>query len=168
MIMENPHDMAQAHLALAQARLDLAEDNLAQTTVTAPVDGQVSRRHVEPGQVVSPGMSIFSITELTSPWIEANFKEDQLAEIRPGNLVTFTVDAYPGRKFEGHVVNVLGAALSEFSLLPAGSTSGNFIKVTQRVPVSIAIDEKDHPAFYPGLNVEVRVHLNTVKAAAAR
>jgi membrane fusion protein (multidrug efflux system) len=166
-ILENQMDMAQANLELAKARLDLAQDNLAQTTVTAPVAGQVSRRHVEPGQVVGPGQSIFSISELASPWIEANYKENQLAEIRPGDPVTFTVDAYSGRHFKGHVVNVLGAALSEFSLLPAGSTSGNFIKVTQRVPVFIAIDGADHPPFYPGLNVEVRIHLHPAPAPAA-
>lgn len=169
LILENQVHMAEANLSLAKARLDLADDNLKQTTVTATVAGQVSHRHVEPGQVVAPGQSIFSISELSSPWIEANFKEDQLSGIRPGDAVTFTVDAYPGRRFDGHVVNILGAALSEFSLLPAGSTSGNFIKVTQRVPVYIVIDSNDHPPFYPGLNVEVRVHLHhSVAVASAR
>ncbi|HUT55838.1 MAG TPA: HlyD family secretion protein [bacterium] len=168
LILQNQVDMAEANLALAQARLAMAEDNLAQTTVSATVGGQISRRHVDPGQVVAPGQSIFSISEMSAPWIEANFKEGQLADIEPGDRVTFTVDAYPGRKFAGQVVSVLGAALSEFSLLPAGATSGNFIKVTQRVPVYIAIDGNDHPPFYPGLNVEVRIHLHTAPAAAAR
>ncbi len=159
-ILENQVAMAESNLALAEARLSLAEDNLAQATVTAPVAGQISRRHVEPGQVVAPGQTIFSVSELSSSWIEANFKEDQFAGISANDKVTFTVDAYPGQKFEGHVRSVLGAAISEFSLLPAGSTSGNFIKVTQRIPVYIAIDAKDHPPFYPGLNVEVRVHIS--------
>jgi len=167
LILENRVGMAQANLELAKARLALAQDNLDQTVVKAALSGQVSRRHVEPGQVVAPGQSIFSISELSFPWIEARFKEDQLVGIRPGDRVTFTVDAYPGRSFHGHVVNILGAAVSQFSLLPAGSTSGNFIKVTQRVPVYIAIDGESHPPFYPGLNVEVRIHLNHGSASPA-
>jgi membrane fusion protein (multidrug efflux system) len=161
MVLENQYEMAKANLGLAQARLDLAENNLAEIEVKALADGQISRRHAEPGQVVAPGQKIFTITAASPIWVEANFEEDDVAALKPGDAASIKVDAYPGRVFSGHVAGVLPASLSQFSLLSAGASSGNFIKVTQRVPVRLILDAHDLPPLYPGLNVEVRVRIGT-------
>ena len=164
--------MAQANLDLARARLSLAENNFAEITVTALTDGWVSRRHVDPGQVVSPGQKLFSITSSSAQWIEANFEESDIGEIAPGDRVAIKIAAFPGRTFTGKVEGVMAASISRFSLLPSGASSGNFIKVTQRIPVRIALEGKDLPFLFPGLNVEVRVtigsHPNKPAATAAR
>lgn len=166
LILENQLEAAQANLALAQTRLDTAEKNLAEVQILAPADGVIARRHVDLGQVVAPGQKLFTVSVLSSPWIEANFEESDIAAIAPGNQATIRVDAFPGREFKGHVESILPASLSEFSLLAAGSSSGNFVKVTQRVPVRLVFDDQKLPALYPGLNVEVRVTLGTKTGAA--
>jgi len=167
--LENQVAIAQANLDLARARLALAENNFAEITVTALADGWVARRHVDPGQVVSPGQKLFSITSAAGPWVEANFEESDIGAIAPGDRVEIKIDAFPGRKFTGKVEGVLPASISRFSLLPSGASSGNFIKVTQRVPVRISLDG-DLPFVFPGLNVEVRVQVGSHPAqpAAAR
>jgi membrane fusion protein, multidrug efflux system len=164
-VLSNQLELARANLALAQAQLDLAESNFAEIEVKAMSDGVISRRHVDPGQVVSSGQKLFSITAANSLWIEANFEEGDIAEVRPGDPATIKADAYPGRKVIGHVESVLPASLSTFSLLPSGASSGNFIKVTQRVPVCIAVEGQDLPYLFPGLNVEVRVTVSGERAA---
>ena len=170
--IENQVAMAEANLALVRARLELAENNFAEITVTALTDGWVSRRHVEPGQVVSSGSKLFSITSSAPPWIEANFEEGDIGAIRPGDRVKIKIDAFPGKSFTGRVEGVLPASISRFSLLPSGASSGNFIKVTQRVPVRIALEGDHLPFLFPGLNVEVRVtvgsHPTRPAATAAR
>jgi len=164
LILEGQVEIAKANLNLAQARLDLATDNLSEIEVIARADGQIAKRHIEPGQVVAPGQTIFSISVISSPWVEANFEETDIAGIKPGCKARIKVDAYKHRTFNGYVDNVLGASISRFSLLPSGATSGNFIKVTQRVPVRILFADKDLPALYPGLNVEVRVEVADSRA----
>ena len=164
--LENQSSMAQANLDLARARLSLAEDNFAEITVTALTDGWVSRRHVDPGQVVSPGQKLFSITSASAPWIEANFEESDIGAITPGDRGAIEIDAFPRRRFTGRVEGVLPASISRFSLLPSGASSGNYIKVTQRVPVRIALD--GHlPFVFPGLNAEVRVTVGSHPAKPA-
>jgi membrane fusion protein, multidrug efflux system len=163
-VLSHQLELARANLALAQAQLDLAESNFAEIEVKAISDGVISRRHVDPGQVVSPGQKLFSITAAGSLWVEANFEEGDVAEIRPGDPAAIAVDAYPGQKVTGRVEGLLPASLSTFSLLPSGASSGNFIKITQRVPVRIAVEGRDLPYLFPGLNVEVRI---TIKGRRA-
>jgi membrane fusion protein (multidrug efflux system) len=140
----------QMRAALAQARL-----NLEHTEVKAPVSGVVSRRAVEVGQVVLAGQPLLAIVPLDDVWVVANFKEDQLRRIRPGQRASISVDAYGGRRYEGRVDSVSAATGARFSLLPPENASGNFVKVVQRVPVKITFEgrmDPDHP-LRPGMSV---------------
>jgi len=124
----------------AQAQLDRADLNLEWTVVTAPQDGWITKRNVEVGNYVTPGQQIFSIV---SPeiWITANFKESQLRDMRPGQKVQIEVDAYPGLKLRGHVDSVQLGSGTKFTAFPPENATGNFVKIVQRVPVKIVIDE---------------------------
>jgi len=135
---------ARAASALAEAQrkkadLEQAQLNLNYTKILAPVDGIVSDRTVEVGQNVSPGQELMKIINLEDIWITANFKETQLRNMRPGQRVTIEVDAN-GRKYQGRVDSIAGAAGARFSLLPPENATGNYVKVVQRVPVKIVLD----------------------------
>lgn len=142
----------------AQAQLNTAELNLSYTQVRAPYDGFVTKRNVQLGTLVQAGSALFS---LVSPeiWINANFKESQLARMKPGNKVEISVDAWPDMKLEGHVDSVQMGSGSRFSTFPAENATGNYVKIVQRVPVKIVIDkglEPNHPLPL-GLSVEPKV-----------
>jgi len=146
---------ASARVKLAQAVLAQAELNLEYTDVKAPIDGIVSQRKVELGQYVQPGQPLLSLVPLHNTWITANFKENQLKNMRAGQKATITVDAYGGRKYEGHIDSIAAATGARFSLLPPENATGNYVKVVQRVPVKIVIDKGEdasHP-LRPGLSV---------------
>jgi membrane fusion protein, multidrug efflux system len=154
---------AKAASALAEAQrkkadLDQAELNLQYTKITAPVNGIVSNRTVEVGQNVAPGQELMKIINLDDVWVTANFKETQLRNMRPGQRVTIEVDAN-GRKYEGRVDSIAGASGARFSLLPPENATGNYVKVVQRIPVKIVLDNgsnKDHQ-LRPGESVTPRV-----------
>ncbi len=133
--------VAQFHGAIdqAKARLDQALLNLSYAIVTAPQDGWITKRNVEVGTYVTPGQQIFS---LVSPqvWVTANYKESQLAEMRPGQPATISVDAYPDLKLKGHVDSIQLGTGSRFSAFPPENATGNFVKIVQRIPVKIDID----------------------------
>lgn len=152
-------ELAQARLDQAQAALDQATLNRSYATVRAEVDGVVSRRNVEVGQLVAPERPLLALVNLADPWVVANFKEDQLAELRPGQRAEVTVDAFPGRHFTGHVDSLSGGTGARFSLLPPDNASGNFTKVVQRVPVLIRLDPHPDTELRPGLSVFATVHL---------
>jgi membrane fusion protein (multidrug efflux system) len=140
---------AQAQVLLATAALNQARLNLERTVVHAPSDGLVSRRSVEVGQVVQPGQSMMAIASLHDVWVTANFKETQLEAMVAGQRAEVEVDAYGGRRYTGHVESIAGATGATFSLLPADNATGNFVKVVQRVPVKIVLDESGDPAARP-------------------
>jgi len=143
---------ARANAANAQLQLDY-------THITAPASGEVSRKQVEVGQLVAPGQPLMSIVADTGVWVTANFKETQLAKIRPGQPVEFEIDAYGGCVGEGKVASVSGATGAKFALLPPDNATGNFTKVVQRVPVRIAVTKPcagNHP-LRPGLSAVVHV-----------
>jgi len=143
---------ARANAANAQLQLDY-------TRITAPASGEVSRKQVEVGQLVAPGQPLLSIVADTGVWVTANFKETQLAKIRPGQPVEFEIDAYGGCVGEGKVASVSGATGAKFALLPPDNATGNFTKVVQRVPVRIAVTKPcagNHP-LRPGLSAVVHV-----------
>jgi membrane fusion protein, multidrug efflux system len=144
----------------AQAKVDQADLNLHFTVVRAPQDGWVTKRNVEVGNYVTPGQQIMS---LVSPqiWITADFKETQLTDMRPGQKVEISVDAYPGLKLEGHVDSVQQGTGSKFTAFPPENATGNFVKIVQRVPVKIVIDKGLDPnrAMPLGLSVEPRVRV---------
>ena len=145
---------AEAGTARAQAALDQAKLNLQYTTVRAPVSGIVSKKSVEPGQVVQAGQPLVAIVPLQNLWVVANFKENQLKDIRVGQKATIHVDAF-GKDYKGHVDSFGGATAARFSLLPPENSTGNYVKVVQRVPVKIVFEPGQDPQHQlrPGLSV---------------
>ncbi len=139
--------VAQAVVKQRQADLDNAKLQLSYTTITAPQDGIISKKNVQPGQVVGPGQQLFGIVGSARTWVVANFKETQLEDMKVGQPVKLEVDAYPHEEFQGHIESLSAATGARFALLPPDNASGNFVKVTQRVPVKIALDKEDaqHP-----------------------
>ncbi len=144
-----------ARLEQARTALELAELNVERTTLRAPVSGIVSERTVEVGQIVQRGEPLLAIVSLSDVWITANFKENQITNMRPGQKVAIHVDAYPGRTFQGKVDSLAAATGARFSLLPPENSTGNFVKVVQRVPVKIVFDAGQDPdrLLRPGLSV---------------
>jgi membrane fusion protein, multidrug efflux system len=151
---------AEARVEQMRAQVQQAELNLAHATIKAPLAGIVSKKSVEPGQVIQPGQPLMTIIPLDRVWVTANFKETQLRDMRPGQRVTIEVDAYGGREFTGHLESIAAATGARFSLIPPDNATGNFVKVVQRVPVRIAIDEPQdsQQPLRPGLSVEATVH----------
>jgi len=141
--------------ALAKANRDLSF-----TTITAPFDGVVGNKAAQLGEYVQPGTRLLALVPLTSAYVDANFKETQLASIRPGQKVDIAVDALDGRAIEGVVTSVAPASGSQFSLLPPDNATGNFTKVVQRVAVRIALpaDALQNGDLRPGLSVVATVH----------
>ena len=151
---------AQARVEQAKATLAQAELNLAYTVVKAPVKGIVSKKSVNPGQVIQPGQPVMAIVQSDEVWITATFKETQLERMRPGQKVTVEVDAIGGKDFSGHVDSIAAATGARFSLLPPENATGNFVKVVQRVPVKIVLEPGQDPErlLRPGMSVTPTVY----------
>jgi membrane fusion protein (multidrug efflux system) len=147
-------DVQQAKATLAQALL-----NLSYTELRAPVRGVVTRRTVEPGQQFAAGQPMFLLVPLDRVWITANFKETQMAHVRPGQRVSVKVDAYDGRTVKGVVDSIASSTGSRQALLPPENATGNFVKVVQRIPVKILVDQdpQSRAILRPGMNVEVKI-----------
>ncbi len=146
-------ESAHASLQQAQAQLDQANLNLQYTHVTAAQSGRVVKLSGAVGTFATAGQSLMMFVP-DEVWIVANYKETQLADMRPGQPVEFTIDAYPGRKLTGHVASVQPGSGTAFSLLPAENATGNYVKVVQRVPVKIVVDNwPDDVAIGPGMSV---------------
>jgi multidrug resistance efflux pump len=154
--------IANAEVARRELQLAQAELNFSYTVICSPVTGIVGKRRVEVGQNVNIGQDLVDVLPLDDVWVTANFKETQLARLRPGQPVEVNVDAY-GRKWKGHVTNMGGGTDSVFSLLPAENAGGNYVKVVQRLPVRIDFDRPPGQKFNvggllkPGLSVEPKV-----------
>ncbi len=149
--------LADARVEQAAAALKLAELNLGYTAVRAPIDGVVSRRSVEPGQMVGPDRPLLAIVSKQAPWVVANFKEDQVGELRLGQRATVEIDAYGGREFHGRVQSLSAGTGSRFALIPPDNASGNFVKVTQRIPVRIQLDALGTAELRAGMSAEVTI-----------
>ncbi len=151
---------AEARAQQMRAALAQAELNLQYTTVKAPVRGIVSKKGINPGQVVQGGQPLLAIVQVDDIWITANYKETQLREMRAGQRATVTVDAY-GKEYKGKVDSIAGATGARFSLLPPENATGNFVKVVQRVPVKIVLDPGQDPEHLlrPGMSVTPTVFL---------
>lgn len=149
---------ASAAVAAARANLAAAELQLSYTSIVAPIDGVVTRKSVEVGQIVSPGQGLMTVIPLTDVWVTANFKETQLAHVRPGQRAEIKVDMY-GKSVTGHVDSIAGATGSKLSLLPPENATGNFVKVVQRIPVKILVDNPENSDLIlrPGMNVDVTI-----------
>ena len=162
---------AGAQAQRAEAALEQANLNLGYTTIVAPVDGIVGKRSVQVGQNVAPGQDMMAIVPLREIWVTANFKETQLARMRPGQPVEIKVDTYGGREWEGHVESVGAATGAKYSLLPPENATGNYVKVVQRIPVRITFDKDDKPDFNydgllrPGMSVVPDVNVSALPEA---
>ncbi len=142
----------------AIAAHDRALLELSYTEVTAPGNALVARENLQPGAWAQVGMPIFDVLASDSLRIEANFKETDLTDVHPGQPVSVTVDTYPGHVFKGHVASIAAATGAEFALLPAQNASGNWVKVVQRIPVRIAIDQQPgDPDLRSGMSVNVDI-----------
>jgi membrane fusion protein (multidrug efflux system) len=150
---------AEAKVQQAKAAVDKARLDLEHTSVKAAVGGVVSKKTVEVGQVVQPGQPLLAVVPLEDIWVTANFKENELRDLRPGQRADVKVDAY-GRTYQGKVDSIAAATGAKFSLLPPENATGNFVKVVQRVPVKIVFERGQDPEHLlrPGMSVVPTVH----------
>lgn len=148
-----------ADIEAKRAAITVAEVNLGYTRITAPTNGAVGQRHVQEGQLVTPGMQIVDLVK-GDPWVQANYLETQIRNIRKGDTADIKIDAFPGVVLHGKVEEISPASGSAFALLPPDNATGNYTKVVQRIPVKIAL-EPGNPLLErlrPGLSTEVTVH----------
>jgi membrane fusion protein (multidrug efflux system) len=149
---------AQGRVQQKRAELQQAQLNLQYTTVTAPIAGVVGNKTVQVGEMAQAGQQMLAIISLDDVWVTVNFKESQLKDIRLGQRATIAVDAYGGREYRGHLDTIAPATGARFSLLPPENATGNFVKVVQRVPVKIVLDEPNTGHLLrPGMSVQAKV-----------
>ena len=139
--------------------LETTESHPLNYTIHSPLDGQVAERIAQVGQVVSKGQAVVSLVDHRDTWVTAKVKETRMGRVRVGQPVDITIDAYPGQKFHGHVFQILPTSAAAISLLPPENASGTFVKVTQRIPVRITIDDARGVTLRPGLSTEIRIHV---------
>jgi membrane fusion protein (multidrug efflux system) len=152
---------AGARVQEARANLAAAELNLGYTTIVSPADGVVTKKSVEPGQIVQPGQALLAIIPLNDVWVTANFKETQLAKVHPGLTAEIDVDMY-GRTIAGKVDSIAGGTGARMSLLPPENATGNFVKVVERIPVKIVFDSLPNGVVLrPGMNVDATIITNS-------
>ena len=166
-LQQVPVEQAQYQSSLAaveraKAELEEAKLRLSYTDVVAPISGEVTERTVQPGDYIAPGQLLLTIVPLEHVYVTANFKETQLAGIRPGDRAVIRADTYGGRQFQGVVNSIAGSTGSEQALLPPENATGNFVKVVQRIPVKILVqqDPRSGAVLRPGMNVEVTIHVH--------
>jgi membrane fusion protein, multidrug efflux system len=158
-VLESQGMQLLADLHAKQAGLAVAQVNLGYTKILAPADGTVGERQVRPGQLVSPGTQVITFVENTR-WVQANFRETQLTNIRIGDTAEIRIDVYPGQVIQGKVLQIAPASGSQFALLPPDNATGNFTKVVQRVPVKISLDSSALTSqLRPGLSAVVKVRI---------
>jgi len=150
----------QPQIAQAQAAVDKARLDLSRTEVRAPMDGVIENAdNLQVGQMAVTGLGMVSLVHSQSAWVEANFKEKDVGKMIPGQRATIEIDAYPGTEFKAHIQSVGAGTGSQFSIIPAQNANGNWVKVTQRVPVRIAFDGHPDKPLIAGLSSDVTVYL---------
>jgi membrane fusion protein, multidrug efflux system len=156
-VLESQDAQLQADLHAKQANLAAVQVNLSYTKIYAPDDGTVGERQVRPGQLVSPGTQVISFVALTK-WVQANYRETQLTNVKIGDVADLRIDEYPGDRIRGKVTEIAPASGSQFALLPPDNATGNYTKVVQRIPVKIALDDSTLAMkLRPGLSVVATV-----------
>jgi membrane fusion protein (multidrug efflux system) len=162
--------IAEATAATAQARsdLDTARLNLGYTEIRSPIDGYVGNRAGQVGAYVAAGAFLIAVIPSNGLWVDANFKEDQLAHMSPGQPASVTADVLPGHTFQGHVASLAPGTGAVFSVIPPENATGNFTKIVQRVPVRVALDPRDKllRQLRPGLSTIARVDTRTEESEA--
>lgn len=152
----------EAGIKVAEAALKLARLNLSYTVITAPCDGVTGRKELQIGQLIQPGQTIVDLVKSDEKWVIANYKETQTAHISEGQMVDLTVDAVPGYTFKGVVRSISQATGASFSLIPQDHSSGNFVKIEQRIPIRIDFTQENDPKSLErvcaGMNVRCKVH----------
>jgi membrane fusion protein (multidrug efflux system) len=164
--LDTKDDLYKADIRAKQAAIVVANVNLGYTQIFAPVAGAIGERHVQDGQLVAPGMQLVDLVK-GDVWIEANYKETQLTNIRRGDAADVTIDTFPGVVLHGKVAEISPASGSQFALLPPDNATGNFTKVVQRIPVKIVLDP-EHPLqdrLRPGFSAIVTIHASGKHAA---
>ncbi|QIE87563.1 HlyD family secretion protein [Pseudomonas nitroreducens] len=158
-VIQSQRQQAQAALEQAIAARDLARLNLSYTELRAPVDGYIGNRRARVGSYVAAGTQLLAVVPAQGLWVDANFKEDQLARMQPGQAVAIEADILPGTVFHGHLDSLAPATGAQFSILPPENATGNFTKIVQRVPVRVHLDDADGRLgnLRPGLSVLVEV-----------
>lgn len=152
-VLESQELQLIADLHAKEAGLTVAQVNLGYTKIEAPGDGNVGERQVRPGQLVSPGTQVIPFVS-TVKWVQANYRETQLTNMKVGDTAEVRIDAYPGKLVHGKVIEIAPASGSQFALLPPDNATGNYTKVVQRIPVKIALDDPSIAAsLRPGLSV---------------
>jgi membrane fusion protein (multidrug efflux system) len=151
----------EADIRRAHAAMDMASLNLSYTIITAPYDGVTGRRNIQEGQAVSAGQTLLSFVRSDSKWVAANFKETQVTRLHIGEKMSLTADGIPGVQFEGQIEAISEATGSKYSAIPVDNSTGNFVKVRQRIPVRIDFtagnNKADLDRLIAGMNIEVRV-----------
>ncbi|MBE9010561.1 HlyD family secretion protein [Pseudanabaenaceae cyanobacterium LEGE 13415] len=159
-VSQADYQTAQAAITQAQAALKNAQQQLAYTTISAPVSGRVGRKNVQVGQQVQPGSPLLAIVD-DQYWVTANFKETQLENMRPGEKAEIKLDSFPHHTFTGRVESIAPASGAQFALLPPDNATGNFTKVVQRIPVRVVFDRDSirgfEQAITPGMSAEVTI-----------
>ncbi|SMO87229.1 HlyD family secretion protein [Paracoccus laeviglucosivorans] len=164
-VLDAKRDSAKLDVRAAETGVKLAERDLTFTEIRAPFDGILTERQIEVGSFVTTGSRIGTMVPIADVYVEANFKETQIADIRPGARVSIKVDAWPDQELHGTVESLTAGTGQVFSLLPASNATGNFTKVVQRVPVRIVIDDADRARLplRPGMSVVTEIDLRTGK-----
>ncbi|WP_422420633.1 HlyD family secretion protein [Pseudomonas sp. GZD-222] len=159
-VIASQRGQARAALQQAQADREQALLNIGYTELRAPVDGYVGNRRAKVGAYAAAGSQLISVVPAKGMWIDANFKEDQLAHMQVGQAVSIRADILPGREFHGHIESLAPATGAQFSVLPPENATGNFTKIVQRVPVRVRLDsaDADFGALRPGLSVVAEVN----------
>jgi membrane fusion protein (multidrug efflux system) len=156
-VLDSQDAQLAADLHAKQANLAAVQVNLGYTKIYAPDDGTVGERQVRPGQLVSPGTQVISFVALNK-WVQANYRETQLTNVKIGDLAELRIDEYPDERIRGKVIEIAPASGSQFALLPPDNATGNYTKVVQRIPVKIALDDSTLATkLRPGLSVVATV-----------
>ena len=152
--------ISKSRINTVTAKLNVLTTELANTKIVAPMNGIVAKKWVLKGDVVQPGQPIFSVYDNVDLWVTANYEETKISRISLGDSVAISVDAFSDNQFYGKVIQLGTNTASQFSLIPPNNASGNFTKVTQRVPVKISIEQvnsSDKVTLLPGMSVEVDI-----------
>lgn len=142
------------------AQLELAKINMNYTVIRAPYSGRMGRKSIQEGQQIQPGQPLVSIVNEREKWVTANFKETQIQGMKVGQPVDIEVDAISGKVYQGRISAISASTGAKFSLLPPDNSTGNFVKIIQRIPVKIAFTDRDIQEVRSGMNVTVSVHKN--------
>jgi membrane fusion protein (multidrug efflux system) len=169
-VLQGTKKQRAAEIAAAKAQLAAAKLKLGYTRITAPFDGVVSERQVQPGDYVNIGSNLIDVVPLPHVYVIANYKETQLTNVLPGQPAEVTVDSFPGQTLQGRVERIAPASGSQFALLPPDNATGNFTKVVQRIPVRIAFDDNQPllDRLRPGMSVVTHIHTGGTRGDAGQ